>query len=67
MCQEPPRYGRYVSDEPPVRVALRVDDVAAATTFYEEFGFVQIGAVPDPNGRVLMAILRRRVHGRGGP
>ena len=50
-----------------MRVALRVDDVAAATTLYEEFGFVQIGAVPDPNGRVLMAILRRRVHGRGGP
>jgi uncharacterized glyoxalase superfamily protein PhnB len=48
-----------VSGEPPVRVALRVDDVAAATALYEMLGFVQIGAVPDPNGRVLMVILRR--------
>ena len=48
-----------MSDEPPVRLALRVHDVAAATALYEELGFVQIGAVPDPNGRVVMAILRR--------
>ena len=48
-----------MSDEPPVRVALRVDDVAAATALYEQLGFVQTGAVPDPNGLVLMAILRR--------
>jgi uncharacterized glyoxalase superfamily protein PhnB len=59
VCHERPRYGRYVSDEAPVRLALRVDDVAAATALYEGLGFVQIGAVPDPNGRVLMAILRR--------
>jgi len=48
-----------VSDEPPVRVALRVHDVAAAAALYEELGFVRIGAVPDPNGLMVMAILRR--------
>lgn len=42
-----------------MRVALRVHDVAAAAALYEGFGFVQIGAVPDPNGLVVMAILRR--------
>ncbi|MCD4535947.1 VOC family protein [Nocardioides sp. cx-169] len=48
-----------MSDEPPVRVALRVHDVSAAAALYEELGFVQIGTVPDPSGLVLMAILRR--------
>ncbi len=48
-----------MGDEPPVRVALRVDDVAAAAALYGQVGFVQIGTVPDPDGRVLMAILRR--------
>ncbi len=42
-----------------MRVALRVDDVAAATALYEQLGFVQVGTVPDPNGLVVMAILRR--------
>src|SRR5206468_3580528 len=48
-----------VSDEPPVRVGLRVEDVGAAAAVYESFGFVPIGTVPDRDGRVVMAILRR--------
>lgn len=46
-------------DEPPVRVGLRVEDVAAAAALYESFGFVPVGTVPAPGGRVVMAILRR--------
>src|SRR5437868_9140746 len=45
--------------EPPVRVGLRVADVAAATALYESFGFVTVGVVPDPRGDAVMAILRR--------
>ncbi len=45
--------------EPPVRIGLRVDDVAAAAALYRTFGFVPLATFPDPDGRVLMAILRR--------
>jgi uncharacterized glyoxalase superfamily protein PhnB len=48
-----------MSDEPPVRVALRVDDVGAAAALYQSFGFVPVGMVPGPDGGVVMAILRR--------
>lgn len=48
-----------VSEEPPVRVSLRVHDVSAATALYAGLGFVQIGTVPDASGRIVMAIMRR--------
>lgn len=48
-----------MSGEPPVRLALRVDDVAAATALYQDLGFVLVGDVPGPDGAVVMAILRR--------
>ena len=48
-----------MSGEPPVRVGLRVEDVGAAASFYEGFGFVPVGTVPGRDGKVLMAILRR--------
>ena len=48
-----------MSGEPSIRVALRVSDVSAATTLYQSFGFVPVGTVPDADGRVVMAILRR--------
>ena len=48
-----------MSDEHPVRVALRVDDVGAAAALYQRMGFEPVGVVPDPNGAAVMAILRR--------
>ncbi|MCT2281507.1 VOC family protein [Micromonospora chalcea] len=48
-----------MTDEPPVRVALRVSDVAAASTLYQSFGFVPVGTVPGAAGGPVMAILRR--------
>ncbi|MGC9671236.1 VOC family protein [Planosporangium sp. 12N6] len=48
-----------MSDEPPVRVGLRVKDVSAAAALYESFGFVPVGTVPGLDGQVVMAILRR--------
>jgi uncharacterized glyoxalase superfamily protein PhnB len=42
-----------------VRIGLRVADVGAAAALYESFGFVPVGTVPDPDGRVVMAVLRR--------
>jgi uncharacterized glyoxalase superfamily protein PhnB len=48
-----------MSGEPSVRVALRVSDVSAASTLYQSFGFVPVGAVPGADGVVVMAILRR--------
>src|SRR3954468_24329349 len=48
-----------MSDEPSVRVALRVSDVTAASTLYQSFGFVPVGTVPGADGEVVMAILRR--------
>ncbi|MDQ1652139.1 MAG: hypothetical protein QOI35_1339 [Cryptosporangiaceae bacterium] len=48
-----------VSDECPVRVALRVDDVGAAAALYQSMGFAPVGVVPAPDGTVAMAILRR--------
>jgi uncharacterized glyoxalase superfamily protein PhnB len=48
-----------VSDECPVRVALRVDDVGGAAALYESFGFLPAGVVPGPDGVVVMAVLRR--------
>lgn len=48
-----------VSDEPPVRIGLRVPDVTGAATLYEHFGFVPFATVPGPDGRVLLAVLRR--------
>jgi uncharacterized glyoxalase superfamily protein PhnB len=48
-----------MSDEPSVRVALRVSDVEAASALYQSFGFVPVGAVPGTDGGVVMAILRR--------
>lgn len=50
---------QLMSDEPPVRVSLRVHDVTAAAASYEVLGFVQVGTIPDPDGLVLMAIMRR--------
>jgi PhnB protein len=48
-----------MSDEPSVRVALRVSDVAGAAALYQSFGFVPVGTVPGAQGGVVMAILRR--------
>ena len=48
-----------MSDEPPVRIGLRVPDVAAAAALYERFGFIPHGTVPGPDGRLLLAVLRR--------
>ncbi|MGC4892844.1 VOC family protein [Micromonospora sp. DT31] len=48
-----------MTGEPPVRVGLRVEDVVAAATLYEGFGFVPVGRVPGRDGEVLMVILRR--------
>jgi hypothetical protein len=48
-----------VNDEPPVRIGLRVADVVAAAALYERFGFVPVGTVPDRDGQVVMAVLRR--------
>jgi uncharacterized glyoxalase superfamily protein PhnB len=33
--------------------------VGAAATLYESFGFVPVGTVPDRDGHVVMAVLRR--------
>ncbi|GAA2357580.1 VOC family protein [Dactylosporangium salmoneum] len=48
-----------MSGEPPVRIALRVSDVSAATALYQSFGFAPVGTVPGADGGVAMAILRR--------
>jgi len=50
---------RAMSDEPSVRVALRVSDVVGAAALYQSFGFTPVGTVPGAEGGVVMAILRR--------
>jgi uncharacterized glyoxalase superfamily protein PhnB len=46
-------------EEAPFRIGLRIEDVAEAAAFYEGLGFDQVGTVPSPEGRTIMAILRR--------
>lgn len=48
-----------VSDEPDFKVGLRVGDVPAATDFYAGLGFERVAGIPGPDGRTIMAILRR--------
>ncbi|MEU9124527.1 VOC family protein [Streptomyces sp. NPDC048506] len=48
-----------MTDEAPFRVGLRVQDVAEAATFYAGLGFEQAGSISSPDGRPIMAILRR--------
>ncbi len=45
--------------EAPVRLAVRVHDVARAAELYQSFGFTPVGAVPAPDGTAVMTILRR--------
>lgn len=39
------------------RVGIRVPDVAEAMRFYRSLGFDEVGVVPGPDGRPVMAIL----------
>jgi uridine kinase len=48
-----------MSDEPPIRVGLRVDNVVAATVLCERFGFTRFATVPGEHGNQVIAILRR--------
>ncbi|WP_182884165.1 VOC family protein [Microbispora sp. H10885] len=48
-----------MNDEAPFRVGLRAADVSAAAAFYEGLGFERIGRISSPDGRTVMAILRR--------
>jgi uncharacterized glyoxalase superfamily protein PhnB len=48
-----------MTDEAPYRVGLRVSDVAEAASFYVGLGFDSVGEIPGPDGRTVMAILRR--------
>lgn len=48
-----------MSDEPPIRIGLRVDNVIAATALYETFGFARFATVPDEHGSPVITILRR--------
>lgn len=48
-------------EQAPLRVGVRVDDVAAAIRFYGGFGFAPVGSVPGPDGDPVFAIL-----GKGG-
>jgi uncharacterized glyoxalase superfamily protein PhnB len=48
-----------MTDEAPYRVGLRVRDVTEAAGFYAGLGFDHVGELPGPDGRVVMAILRR--------
>ncbi|MGW0997228.1 VOC family protein [Streptomyces sp. NPDC002523] len=48
-----------MTEEAPIRVGLRVEDVAEAATFYQGLGFEQTGSISNPDGRTVMAILRR--------
>jgi uncharacterized glyoxalase superfamily protein PhnB len=41
------------------KLGLRVDDVGAARAFYGGLGFEDQGEVPAPDGRLVLAILRR--------
>jgi uncharacterized glyoxalase superfamily protein PhnB len=45
--------------EESLRVGLRVDDVPAAVEFYRGLGYELIGSVPNPEGEIVLAILRR--------
>ncbi|ARF52923.1 VOC family protein [Streptomyces gilvosporeus] len=45
--------------EAPVRLGLRVADVAGAAALYRGLGFQQVGFVPGPEGQTVMVILRR--------
>ncbi|WP_327048699.1 VOC family protein [Microbispora sp. NBC_01189] len=48
-----------MNDEAPFRIGLRVEDVSAAAAFYEGLGFERTGTLSSPDGRIIMAILRR--------
>ena len=48
-----------MADEAPYRVGLRVEDVAEAASFYAGLGFDRVGEISGPDGRTVMAILRR--------
>jgi len=53
------RIGGVADGEAPFRIGLRVGDVDGAALFYEGLGFGRVGQVADPDGRTVMAILRR--------
>lgn len=46
-------------EEASFRLGLRVLDVTEAATFYRGLGFEQTGSISNPDGRTVMAILRR--------
>src|ERR1700754_4796538 len=48
-----------MTDEAPFRVGLRVEDVTEAAAFYQGLGFEPVGSLSNPDGRTVMAILRR--------
>jgi uncharacterized glyoxalase superfamily protein PhnB len=48
-----------MTDESPFRVGLRVENVTEAAVFYAGLGFEQTGSIPSPDGKPIMAILRR--------
>ncbi len=48
-----------VTDEASWRIGLRVEDVPEAATFYQGLGFEPAGSISHPDGRTVMAILRR--------
>ncbi|CCH74741.1 Glyoxalase/bleomycin resistance protein [Nostocoides australiense Ben110] len=48
-----------VSDEPDFKVGLRVDNVPEAADFYAGLGFERVAEIPGPDGRTVMAIMRR--------
>lgn len=48
-----------MADEAPYRIGLRVRDVTEATGFYAGLGFDHVGEIAGPDGRTVMAILRR--------
>jgi uncharacterized glyoxalase superfamily protein PhnB len=48
-----------VTDEASFRVGLRVADVTVAAEFYQGLGFELMGSIANPDGQMIMAILRR--------
>nr|ADK32570.1 glyoxalase/bleomycin resistance protein [Microbispora corallina] len=48
-----------MTDEASFRLGLRVEDVTEAAAFYRRLGFEQAGSMFSPEGRTIMAILRR--------
>jgi uncharacterized glyoxalase superfamily protein PhnB len=48
-----------MTEQSPLRIGVRVDDVSAAIRFYGGFGFETAGSVPGPDGEPVFAILRK--------